>query len=1040
MSRAHRSIRDHRAPGVLPLLAPSLLTSLTTMLLTGCSDQKVGAFNGPPEAQITSPADGAAVFSGTELTLRGAASDANDAASELTTHWFVDDAEACAGATPAADGSTTCALTVPDATTLDVRLEVTDPDGAAGTASVTLNVTPNATPTATIASPVVDGVYYSDQLMTFRGTVADAEDDAESLGAWWEYGATRLDAVEATPTSAGEVLGYATMPEGAHGLELHVLDSAGNEGIATVLVDVGPPNSAPTCAIVAPADGGAGEDGERVDFAAAVADADVAADRLTVEWSSDKDGVIGTSTPDTDGSVDLAISSLSVNAHRITLRVTDEVGATCTQSIGWTVGTAPTITLETPTPDELVNAGDNLMFSALVTDNEDVASDLLVTWESSLDGVVYEGPPDSTGLAQFIDSGLSVGDHVLTATVTDTTGLFATALGSFTVNGGPSAPGVSLVPASPYTDDDLTVSIDTAAVDPDGDPVSYSYAWSIDGVASTASTSATLPASATTRGEVWTVEVTASDGLTSSAAGVASVTIANSSPVAAVSLTPAAPTRSSTLGCAGSASDADSDALVYSFAWTVDGSAVAATSSSAAASTLAGAFDADQAVSCTVTVTDTAAGTGSATASLTIENTAPTVSVTLSPAVAKTDDTLMATATDSDPDGDTLSLGYDWYVDGALAQSGPSSTLAGTTAFSRDQDVYVVVTADDGAETSSGTSATLTIQNTAPTVSAVSLSPTAPQTNDTLTVTATTSDADSDTLTLSYDWYVGSALTQSGPSNTLSGGSFTRGQSVYVTVIADDGTDAGNASSAAITIANTAPTAPVVAITPTAPIEGDALTCAVTTVATDDDGDTLGYSFIWDVNGSAYTVASSSATSSTVSGADVAYPDTWTCSVTASDGSATGTAATATVSVDFPYTCTSATYGSSDYIFCTDKLNWDDAEVACASWGGHLATVNDASEEAWLLSSAQSVMSFADGAKWWIGYTDALYEGSFGWVSSSTDTYTDWGSGEPNNSYGGRDEDCTVLIWAPSSYTLGSWNDLPCSGTVDSDQTFICEG
>jgi hypothetical protein len=43
----------------------------------------------------------------------------------------------------------------------------------------------------------------------------------------------------------------------------------------------------------------------------------------------------------------------------------------------------------------------------------------------------------------------------------------------------------------------------------------YSYVWLRDGVVSTASTSATLPASATTDGEVWAVEVSASDGLAS---------------------------------------------------------------------------------------------------------------------------------------------------------------------------------------------------------------------------------------------------------------------------------------------------------------------------------------------------------------------------------------------------------------------------------------------------------------------------------------------------------------------------------------------
>jgi hypothetical protein len=79
---------------VLPLLAPSALLTLTA--LAACSDQKVGAFNAPPEAQITSPADGDTALSGTTLTRRGAASDATHDAAELTARWFVDDAEACA--------------------------------------------------------------------------------------------------------------------------------------------------------------------------------------------------------------------------------------------------------------------------------------------------------------------------------------------------------------------------------------------------------------------------------------------------------------------------------------------------------------------------------------------------------------------------------------------------------------------------------------------------------------------------------------------------------------------------------------------------------------------------------------------------------------------------------------------------------------------------------------------------------------------------------------------------------------------------------
>ena len=39
---------------------------------------------------------------------------------------------------------------------------------------------------AEILAPMADGVYYSDQLITFEGLVSDAEDDPESLVAYWE--------------------------------------------------------------------------------------------------------------------------------------------------------------------------------------------------------------------------------------------------------------------------------------------------------------------------------------------------------------------------------------------------------------------------------------------------------------------------------------------------------------------------------------------------------------------------------------------------------------------------------------------------------------------------------------------------------------------------------------------------------------------------------------------------------------------------------------------------------------------------------------
>ena len=92
------------------------------------------------------------------------------------------------------------------------------------------------------------------------------------------------------------------------------------------------------------------------------------------------------------------------------------------------------------------------------------------------------------------------------------------------------------------------------------------------------------------------------------------------------------------------------------------------------------------------------------------------------------------------------------------------------------------------------------------------------------------------------------------------------------------------------TVSNTAPGAPVVAITPADAVSGDDLTCTVTTASTDADGDALTYSFAWDVEGVAYSSATDSATSSLVDGADVGDGEEWTCEVTASDGTASGSA------------------------------------------------------------------------------------------------------------------------------------------------------
>lgn len=99
--------------------------------------------------------------------------------------------------------------------------------------------------------------------------------------------------------------------------------------------------------------------------------------------------------------------------------------------------------------------------------------------------------------------------------------------------------------------------------------------------------------------------------------------------------------------------------------------------------------------------------------------------------------------------------------------------------------------------------------------------------------------------------------------------------------------------------------------------------------------------------------------------------------------------------------------------------NWATAEQQANAVGGHLVSVNNAAENAALLTAAQA--QGLTGAIW-IGFTDAASEGNFVWSNGSANTYSNWNGGEPSNSGGfpcNTDEDGTIL-----QLSNGRWNDL----------------
>ncbi len=93
------------------------------------------------------------------------------------------------------------------------------------------------------------------------------------------------------------------------------------------------------------------------------------------------------------------------------------------------------------------------------------------------------------------------------------------------------------------------------------------------------------------------------------------------------------------------------------------------------------------------------------------------------------------------------------------------------------------------------------------------------------------------------------------------------------------------------------------------------------------------------------------------------------------------------------------------------------ARASAASMGGYLVAINDQAESDFLATHFT-------GVRLWIGLSDELVEGQFGWDSGETMSFTNWRPGEPNNS-GGIEDWVEMGADGPSR-----WNDLPSSGSA----------
>ncbi len=298
-------------------------------------------------------------------------------------------------------------------------------------------------------------------------------------------------------------------------------------------------------------------------------------------------------------------------------------------------------------------------------------------------------------------------------------------------------------------------------------------------------------------------------------------------------------------------------------------------------------------------------GTEVTSASATIGNTAPTAS-NLSVTPAQAGQTIAGSYTWSDPDPADSETGskIEWFrklKDEAEFSSFKQVTsdtpgALQVTAGNKGDKWYLTVEPYDGQDYGGKqTSPTVTVGNSPPTASGLTIGPPSPKAGEKITGDYSYADVDGDNEDGSImTWYrkpkggsfgiVASGTTTAGATGGIKETTATgRDEQWYFTVKPMDGNLYGQEyQSAIVTVVNSAPDKPKIELSPDVPASTQNILCTITEYG-DADGDTLNFEYLWENGGGPFSRIKS-ATTDTLSGGVTNEGETWQCRVRASDG------------------------------------------------------------------------------------------------------------------------------------------------------------
>jgi hypothetical protein len=485
----------------------------------------------------------------------------------------------------------------------------------------------------------------------------------------------------------------------------------------------------------------------------------------------------------------------------------------------------------------------------------------------------------------------------------------ATASATVTIlNTPPPAPTVVVEPASPRIVDTARVKVTKQPADADGDAVTYSYGYSVNGRAlDLPAASGVVPPGVLRKHQTVLIEVTAHDDEASGGKTKGELKVANTPPVAPVlTLESYTVPTDATIApkVAVPAKDADGDTVRLKYRWLKNGRPARLPESRASLEpklTRKG-----ETWTLDVVPNDGSADGEPTRIAVRIVNSAPTrpgIRISHTEPTVRDRVIVKITSASSDKDGDRLRYRFRWFRNGSPMTGWKETKASLEPGEAKKGEAWrVEVCAYDGESEGDAAVAYLQVRNHAPDRPAVALRASRGRTADNLLCERVTpaSDPDGDTLTYRTTWTVdGKPAPLSLDLSTLPAAMTRKGQTWSCAVEAYDGqATSARATSSPQTIGNTPPLAPTVSITPASPATDADLVCQLDKPSTDADLDTITYSYSWRVNGKRFTPSRAPGVpANVVPASQTRRGQKWECNVTPHDDQSRGRPARAAVTV-----------------------------------------------------------------------------------------------------------------------------------------------